>query len=251
MPLSQWAQFRYEFEELSSTNDWLLSKIESGLPEGTHVVAHFQTAGRGQRNTQWFALPHENLLVSILLYPVFLESTRFFLLNQITTLATVDTLKQLKLDAAIAIKWPNDILVNNKKVAGILIENHWQGQKLIAAVIGMGLNVLQTQFNSPWAARATSLKKITGIDFKTETILDIWLCKLAERYQQLKDAQIERINRDYQQSLWGKDSLLACTDAEGNHFQGTVIGIAADGQLIMKVGDSVRNFSFKEIVINY
>ncbi len=251
MLLSQWAQFRYEFEELPSTNDWLLSKIDTGLPEGTHVVAHFQTAGRGQRNTHWFAQPHQNLLVSILLYPVFLESNRFFLLNQMTTLAAVDTLKQLKLNATIAIKWPNDILINDKKVAGILTENHWQGQKLIASVIGMGLNVLQTQFEQPWGARATSLKKITGLDFKIENILETWLCELAERYQQLKDAQIERINQDYQHALWGKNSLLACTDTEGNHFEGTIIGVAADGRLIMKIGDSVRNFGFKEIVINY
>ena len=118
------------------------------------VSVDYQYAGKGQGDHQWHSRPGENLLMSLLLFPAFLSASDQFYLSRVASLALIDTLKTLKL--APLIKWPNDILVNRRKLAGILIENGITGNKLSHSIIGIGMNLNQTEFPD-FPLKATSV----------------------------------------------------------------------------------------------
>src|SRR5690554_1314415 len=129
-------------DETSSTNSELKQlQQKKRLPEGSIVVADYQTQGRGQAGNTWFSDKGCNLLFSFLVYPKFIAANRQFILSRIVSLAIKKVLDRYFDD--ITIKWPNDIYWKNKKIAGMLIENTLMGQKINSSIIGIGLNVNQ------------------------------------------------------------------------------------------------------------
>jgi BirA family biotin operon repressor/biotin-[acetyl-CoA-carboxylase] ligase len=117
-------------------------------PAGTVITAQEQTNGRGQRGSSWTAFKGDNLLASIIVYPNFLPPDETFMLSRITALAIRDAIEALT-DKDVFIKWPNDIIIGDKKVCGILIENNWSDFKIQSAIIGFGINVNQDKFMIP------------------------------------------------------------------------------------------------------
>ncbi|HEX3850214.1 MAG TPA: biotin--[acetyl-CoA-carboxylase] ligase [Polyangiaceae bacterium] len=152
-----------------STNDDALLAARSGAPHGSVFVADEQTAGRGRRGHSWLAAPGEDLLFSVLLRPK-LELPQTSALTLAIGLALRDAVSQRIAESA-DLKWPNDLLVNGKKLAGILVESQLQGDRLQAVVVGIGLNVASREFPSEIAARATSLALLGSTRLEREPLL--------------------------------------------------------------------------------
>ena len=136
----------FKFDEISSTNDWLIERISTQkFHEGTVVLASFQTKGKGQRGSEWLSQANKSLTFSVLLKPSFLLPIHAFDLSICVALALSVSLNKLRL--GFKIKWPNDIYFQDKKIAGILIENQMSQSVYQNAIVGIGLNVNQVHFD--------------------------------------------------------------------------------------------------------
>ncbi len=220
--------------EVESTNSYAMQLLKNVKPvEGTVVYTHHQTLGRGQRFKAWDSEPAANITMSTILYPDFLQLQNQAYLYQITALACYDTITAI-LDPSqydINIKWPNDILVNKKKLCGILIENSLLESKLQSSILGVGLNVNQKKF--PESILATSLSLLTGIDYELESLLFNLCNALSLRYESLRLGQLEKIQKEYLNYLFGmnvwRDFIL-----NGNTLSLKVIGLSEHGLLLLE-----------------
>jgi BirA family biotin operon repressor/biotin-[acetyl-CoA-carboxylase] ligase len=183
-----------------------------------------------------------NFTFSILLKPSFLTPDQQFYLNIVIALGVFQYLCQ-RTDSHVSIKWPNDILVNQKKICGILIENTIQGSTIQCAVAGVGLNINQQSFASE---KATSLKNITGNDYVLSAELDLLLSLIEKKYLQLRQGQAKDLLRDYHQHLFGLGVQRTFRSA-GNEFSGTITGIDPIGRLKVNTDAGERVFDLKEI----
>jgi BirA family transcriptional regulator, biotin operon repressor / biotin---[acetyl-CoA-carboxylase] ligase len=233
-------------EETDSTNSHAARLLqESRQEEGTVILAHFQNAGRGQRGGGWESLPGENLLASYILYPTFLNALDQFLLNQCIALAVKDTIEQLTKSSAY-IKWPNDIISNGSKVAGILIENALRGNKLSHSIAGIGINVNQTVF-LPYQPPASSIARISGKSERVEMCLTVLSDNLDKWYTSLKLGQIQKIRSAYNQYLFRKDAPSVFISSTGT-FSGIITGVTEEGKLEVNTeGKTLQVFDIKEL----
>ncbi|RPI75486.1 MAG: biotin--[acetyl-CoA-carboxylase] ligase [Ignavibacteriales bacterium] len=156
-------------EEVISTNSQLLDKA-SGNIHGTTLLAERQVKGHGRKERQWYSSKGLNLTFSILLTNKKYFGKQINLINFASALAvavSIESLYQLKTE----LKWPNDVLINGKKVSGVLIESASKGEKLERVVIGIGLNVNQTNFQGSFNVPPTSLKNESGQSIEREMLL--------------------------------------------------------------------------------
>ncbi len=230
-----------------STNDELLKMIHSSssfVTEGAIVVTDFQTAGRGQRGNVWESNPGENMIFSIVLQPVFLQALQQFQLNMVVSLALHDFLIVL-LGHDLKIKWPNDVYYKNQKIAGILIENVLLGNKINYSVIGIGLNVNQTNFQN---TNANSLRLITGqpFEYTLPDLLSQLLEHIENRYLQLKNGKVQSLKSDYLGILFRFNTTSFFKDEKGE-FEGKIIDIDEFGRLIVETNFENKIYNFKEI----
>jgi BirA family biotin operon repressor/biotin-[acetyl-CoA-carboxylase] ligase len=145
-------------ESVDSTNNYTANLIKEGkIDHGTVILAVDQFGGRGQRDAEWLVKPGENLTLSIFLDRVNLSVENQFRISKWISLAVVDLLASRGIQAEI--KWPNDIFVNGKKIAGMLIENSLGSSLVKSSIVGIGLNVNQTEFSG---FEATSMKLELG-----------------------------------------------------------------------------------------
>lgn len=222
------------------------------LAEGTVVITDAQTAGRGQRGTRWTTSPGENFTFSLVLRPVFLAASEQFLLSQAIALAVHRFVGYFT--NKVQIKWPNDIYVNQSKLGGILIENAWQGTRMSHAVVGIGLNVNQVQFESELQLtdrgammRATSLRLETGKSFLLPSLLPDLLQSLEQDYLRLRAGQYEPIRNDYQNALLGFGEKRLFRE-NGETFEGIVKGVTVSGRLcIQKKNGLYKEYDIKEV----
>jgi BirA family biotin operon repressor/biotin-[acetyl-CoA-carboxylase] ligase len=232
--------------ECHSTNS-LASELsdKSNLAEGTVVITPNQTAGRGQRGNSWEATAGLNLTFSILLKPTFLSVKDQFQLTLVTSLAVTDYLKSISLNG-IKIKWPNDILIQQKKVGGILIENSLQGAAIQKSIVGIGLNINQQTFS---IATATSLSRESQKAFDLNESLNTLLGCFEQRYLQLRAGKSPELKQEYLDYLFGLNERRAFT-ASGLPFEGVIQGVNDNGELIVQIGSQSKTFSLKEISLN-
>lgn len=243
-----------EVQLLESTNSYLSILVnERQVQEGLIVSAKEQTAGRGQRGTLWESEPYQNLILSIALYPSFLQLKEQFLLNKIIALAVADFITDCLMQTPsfiekheVKIKWPNDIYVNDKKIAGILIENSVRNNKIGSSIVGIGINVNQTVFRNT-VANPISLKIIKNESLDLKDCIEK-LCSFIEvRYLQLKAFNFSRIDCDYEKKLFRFNQWNNFKNNEGNLFNAKIVGISKEGKLILekKNGDT-KEYGFKE-----
>lgn len=228
-----------------STNDYLLDILKVGvIDEGHIVITENQTNGRGQRGSVWMAEPGQNLTFSMLLEPK-IDTSRQFDLSMMVALGLMEAIKQLSSHKVI-IKWPNDIymLSDNgwKKVAGMLIENQLQGNKVKSSVVGIGLNVNQVYFELD---TASSLNLIESKTFDLTTVLNAILLNI-EKYYNTIDADFESIKFKYTKNLLFYGEKGKFEDARGM-FDAVVLGVDADGSLMLDVNHKIEKFAIKEI----
>jgi BirA family biotin operon repressor/biotin-[acetyl-CoA-carboxylase] ligase len=212
------------------------------INEGTVVITDHQTAGRGQRGNYWESAPKANLTLSIILKPSFLPARNQFYLNMITSLAVKDFLQE-KTKQPVVIKWPNDILVQEKKICGILIENQVQGIAILNAVIGIGLNINQTVFEHKVAG---SLKLITGAEADLETCLHELLGCVEARYLQLRHGRESELKQEYHANLYWRNERRTFSHGSKT-FDGTITGVDEDGRLVVEENHETKCFDVKEI----
>jgi BirA family transcriptional regulator, biotin operon repressor / biotin---[acetyl-CoA-carboxylase] ligase len=229
--------------ECPSTNDAMLLLCQAeASPEGTVVVTARQTAGRGQRGNSWESEAGKNLTFTVLVKPSFLPIDRQFYLNIFVALGIRDYLTD-SAGLKVQIKWPNDIVYNQKKIAGVLIENQISGALISLTAIGIGLNINQQQFDSPSAA---SVRTTTGRDTDLSQALDLLLQKLELRYLELKAGKYEHLLKDYLHNLFRLDELSTYSDHDGV-FSGTIRGIDPSGRLLVERSGELRAYDLKAI----
>lgn len=230
---------------VDSTNLYLQQCIrKSEIVEGTIVIAEEQTDGKGQRENKWESAKGENLTFSFVLYPNFLKATDQFLISKIVSLSLVDLLKNYVKN--VKIKWPNDIFIGKKKIAGVLIENVIKGASISSSVIGIGLNINQKEFSEELKS-ATSLYLETGKDFNIEDILIQLLDCLNGWYDKLKNEEIKDIHAQYEKALYQFNEFCSYS-ANNEIFNAKIIRVENDGRLCVTTdSNEIRKFAFKEI----
>jgi BirA family transcriptional regulator, biotin operon repressor / biotin---[acetyl-CoA-carboxylase] ligase len=230
--------------ECHSTNT-LASQLSqnSSVSEGTVVITHHQTAGRGQRGNTWTVEPGQNLTLSICLSPGFLTIKKQFFLNIMTSLAVRDVLEEHLSTPDIYIKWPNDILVHGKKICGVLIENQLTGSTIQGSIIGIGLNVNQHRFE---LSSATSMFLESNRQFDLQAVFDSILGKIEARYLQLKQLKYAIQKAEYLERLYRRGEQHYY-QAERGPFKGEIVGIDEDGRLAVNAGNEMKYFEVKQI----
>lgn len=255
----------HHFDELPSTNDWVLefladSTRNNGIaktrpPEGTVVRAANQTAGRGQFGSKWHSQAGDNLLVSILLYPTWLEAKAQFYLSMAVALGVREAImtvlgvyrKSKEPVSTCAIKWPNDLYVENQKTAGLLIQNSLSGNSIQSSVVGIGLNVNQIAF-SPDLPNATSLAEILGHPLSLDDVADCLYEGIERRYLQLKAGRLAAIKAAYEDLLWRRGELSTFVKiTDDTLFQGIIEGITERGLLRVRTRAGEELFDLKEL----
>jgi len=238
-------------ERTDSTNSYLTRlSAKKKLPEGTVIITQNQEQGRGQREAIWESDAGKNLTLSILLHPTFLKPDEQFILNKVVSLGVIEFIlkhtSSLSQEWKATIKWPNDIYIGNKKVAGILIENSVSGNKLQQSIIGIGINVNQEKFSAE-LPNATSLKIIFGKEFDLEDNLEQLCSCIESRYLQLKANHFEKINEDYLQNLYRFDEW-ANFNSKGEIIKARITGITKIGKLVLgKENGEKFECDFKEV----
>lgn len=226
-----------------STNDIAAGLLkEKKQIEGTTVITADQTNGRGQRGNAWESEPNKNATFSLILKPTIIPAQHQFRLHIVTTLAIHATLFPI-LGKELKIKWPNDIYYGDQKLGGILIENTLKGQHIETAIVGIGLNVNQIQFNTP---TATSLKEITGADYEVNELIEQLLVELEKKYLALKSNELKNLEFQYLRRLY-RFETESLYESAGGSFKGKITGINAHGLLQIQEDGVMHEFAFKEI----
>ena len=236
------------FDEIDSTNAEAMRILKRSKPiEGTCLVANFQSEGRGQRSNAWSSRSGENLLVSVILYPTPLLAHEPFVLSKAIAVAVRNTIASFT-KGNVQIKWPNDILIDGKKTAGILLENQWSGTTWQAAIAGIGINVNQTEFT---LEKATSLAKQNGNVLIIDDVLKELQTRLSIEYTRLCHGNNTPLNEEYYHWLFGKDDFNLYQTNEGR-VSAKVLRVADDGrmEIINENGDLYR-YDLSEIQLIY
>ena len=236
--------------EVPSTNTYAMNLLRNVNPiEGTVVFTDHQTQGKGQRGAVWTSKIGQNITASVILKPHFLALSDTFYLSKISALAVYDVLTDILHGSHydIKIKWPNDIIVDGKKIAGILIENNFNANSVQHTVIGIGLNVNQEEFVD-FERAATSLKMLLDKEFDRNEVMKMLFWKLEKWYFKLKEQKFDVIDEYYLKCLFGLNEVLSFEDAENNRFEAKVAGVSKSGKLRLDLNNSnAREFEVKEV----
>ncbi len=229
-----------------STNDLLQQYVKSGhAKEGTIVIADFQTAGRGQRGNSWESESGENLLFSFCVKPDFLDSRKQYFLNVVTAVSMAETIEYFANDGLVVeVKWPNDLYINDRKCAGILLETQLTGKRLENAVIGIGLNLNQEEFAD---LNATSLR-IEGLEVDRWELLEQFCLLFEQLYHLLQEEGEEELRQRYLSRLrWLHEPHEFQLTKSGRAVNGTIAGIDEIGRLRLQYDGTEQIFDIQQI----
>lgn len=237
-----------KLDAINSTNSFLKElAYNSTLEEFTVVVTDHQTSGRGQINNIWESEPYKNLTISIFtpLKKVLIEHQ--FFLNFAVSLAIHEVLSSLSIPK-LSIKWPNDILSDNQKICGILIETTFSKNHIKNAIIGIGLNVNQENFSNK-LPNASSLKKIMRKEFNLEPLMTSVIERIQSKISFIEKGHYTTIHHQYHNVLYKKGVPTTFIDKKTKlFFMGMIIGVNTRGYLqIQREDDSIINYDIKEI----
>jgi BirA family biotin operon repressor/biotin-[acetyl-CoA-carboxylase] ligase len=238
-------KFLIKLNEIDSTNNFLKNWISNNAPiEGAVILAEQQTAGRGQAGTSWQSAANQNITMSLLYLPKMIMAKDQFVLSAMIALSIYETLKEFLPNHLVEIKWPNDIMVDQQKICGVLIENTIQRAYIQNCIIGIGLNVLQEGFENLRSATSMFLKGYLG---NIEKVLKRLLETIEKNYLLLKTGKNKEIFDRYHQVLMGKDESLNFSDLH-SEFTGIIQNVAPDGRLEILTDQETRYFYHKEVM---
>jgi BirA family transcriptional regulator, biotin operon repressor / biotin---[acetyl-CoA-carboxylase] ligase len=216
------------FDSIGSTNNEALAWATGGAKDLSLVIAEEQTAGRGRLDRKWFTPKGTALAFSLILRPTAAEKPHLTRIVGLAALAVTDALRTRGLIAQI--KWPNDVLLNGRKVAGILVESVWSGEEVDCAVIGIGVNVLKGAVPSEELLifPATSLEESLGPAVQRETILlDILAGIIALRPHLGTDSFVA----SWEKALAFRGEPIQVEQGDGSVVKGKLLGLESDGSL--------------------
>jgi BirA family transcriptional regulator, biotin operon repressor / biotin---[acetyl-CoA-carboxylase] ligase len=237
-----------QLDKTTSTNDdarrWV---AESPPPEGAVIRANEQTAGRGQMGTRWHSQPGQNLTFSLILYPKWLPPDQQFKLSMAVALAVRAALAEL-IPVPVVVKWPNDLLIGGKKIAGILIQNTLSGSEIQCSIVGIGLNVNQELFEE-FEQSATSLCLQTKSHWNLDEVAELVYAQLEYFYEWIKRTPFNEIAALYCQHLYGYGQNIRFQHpSDSLIFEGQITGISQSGRLqIQGTEGTSREYDLKEI----
>lgn len=225
------------FEVVESTNDTLR---DEKYHHGDAVLALFQTKGRGQKGNSWSSDKDQNLTFSLMLEPTHIKAEKQFIISKAVALGIYDALKHYGIEARI--KWPNDIYVDNRKICGVLIENDVMGTTLLRSIVGIGINVNQSQFPS-MDVNPTSMQLEIGRELNCGEVFGILYSSIMKRYDSLINSDIDE---QYLEKLfrYNQEHLFRCG---GKTFNATIKGIGEHGELLLLTDEGTKSFQFKEV----
>lgn len=226
------------FNTLGSTNEYLNNAIDN-YKEGNIIIAKDQTNGLGMGQNIWESEPYKNLTFSFSLQPNSILAEQQFFLNICISLGVFDFIKSIIPDQLVKVKWPNDIYINEGKVAGILIKNSISGVHILHSIIGIGINCNQLNFKGE-AKNPVSLRKYLIHDLDLKLCLEDICTPLNKRYEQLQNNSLDQLKSDYLKALFGtgewrlyryKDKLISAT-IKGISEYGLLLLETREGQKI-------------------
>jgi len=236
-----------KLKEVDSTNNFLKDLVSKSEPlaEGTVIMADNQFAGRGQQESVWQTQAGKNISTSIYLKPSFLPLNKQFYLNIAVSLAVSDALSSF-ISEGIKVKWPNDMYYLNKKLGGILIENTLTGTSIKSSVIGIGLNVNQSEFSESISERATSVIQILQRNVPLMDIMEKIFIFMEKYYLILRAGKYSILQNDYLAKLYNYN-VSALYKQNDEIFEGIIKGVEDGGRLTVDTKDGLKRFNFKEI----
>ncbi|MEZ5007032.1 MAG: biotin--[acetyl-CoA-carboxylase] ligase [Chitinophagales bacterium] len=228
-----------------STNIFARNLLAKTKPiDGSVIITDEQTQGKGQGQNQWLTESHQNLTFSIIYDTSFLKAKNQFYLSAAIALGIRNALYHQIEDTSLCIKWPNDIMINDKKLGGILIENSVLGNYLKYSIIGIGINVNQEVFdNLPFA---TSLYNQGFQNISREKLLEEICSQIESQFFKLKSGKYLEILKSYNEHLFKKHQSFKFKKDE-EVMEGIVQGVNDFGQLLVQLNDEVKTFNFGEI----
>ena len=269
-------------DETDSTNAWLRSlcskesrnlgmPLRGGCAKGSReknprfqysldknlslaIVAEYQTAGKGCGSNTWESERGKNLTFSVLLHPTEIRASWQFRISEAVSVALCETLERLfrplsSSDSSpelgeqeVTIKWPNDIYVGDRKICGILIENRLKGSTITDSIVGIGLNVNQSEFRSD-APNPVSIFQLTGEETDREALLQAFLKELSKAMEM----DPETLAQSYRSRLYRREGMHRFSDSQGE-FEAKVLNVLDDGRLVLlDTEGKARMYAFKEV----
>ncbi len=242
-----------KLDAIDSTNDFLKAlSSQDELDNFTVVTAENQTKGKGQMGAKWESESGKNLIMSALVKDFLYDYEQVFNLSLIVSLSVIEALKSLNIPD-LSIKWPNDIMSYNKKIGGILIENIIKSDGRIVSVVGLGLNVNQTNFEE--LPNASSMAVISGHAFDKEKLPALIIEKIQHKIESWESNSV-LFWKEYFNTLFRKGIPMPFKDlsagASGQNFMGIIKGVSSVGKIqILLEDDSVSEFDIKEVQMLY
>lgn len=230
---------------VDSTSDYL--KALGSADEFTVVTADEQTAGRGRRSNRWYSARGEGLWLSVLLRPP-ASAPRLTLISLLAAVAVAETLLDLGVEG-VDIKWPNDILIAERKVAGILAESCGVGgSEDMRMVVGIGVNLGQGSFPAPLDETATSFRIATGQSIEVPLFRDRLLGRLGCWYERWRDGAVADVRARWLGLSAGAIGRRVAVRLDADSLSGTTSGIDEDGALLLRLDDgTLRTISSGEV----
>lgn len=232
----------HHLDTTTSTND---DARDAKYRHGDIVWAEHQTAGRGQRGHKWLSPEGENLTFTMVVEPRFLPVAEQFLLCEALSVALTDTFAAYGI--ATHIKWTNDIYADDRKLEGVLIEHSYSGPTLSRTLLGIGINVNQTEFD-PSLPNPVSMAQLTGRHYDRREVLETFERCMLARYAQLEHGDRETLQHDYRERMYGLGERRTFRYPDGRLTQAVIEGVRPSGELLLRHDDGVlREYLFKEI----
>jgi len=219
-----------ELHRVDSTNNYAMGLVHAGMAQhGMAVFSHHQTKGRGQYNKDWVSEAESNIAISVVLEPP-LSTSQIFLVSKMAATAALRFFNRYAIDNT-SIKWPNDIYWCDRKAGGILIENVIQGAEWKYSVVGIGININQTDFGD-LNNKAVSLKQITGNNFDPVSLAKE-LCDILDTQFDQLTFDLNAVMREYRSNLYKLGQKIKFK--KGNRiFEAVMKDVTDTGQLIVQ-----------------
>ena len=232
-----------ELQQVESTNNYATGLVHAGLAQsGTAVFAHYQSKGKGQRAKVWQGESGKNIALSVVLSAPPLLLSQSFLLSMAVAVG-VHRFFFLHAGNETKVKWPNDLYWRDRKAGGILLENILQGAKWKAAIVGIGININQTEFEA-LATKAVSLKQIIGKESSPLLLAKELCAHLREAFGLLSKNQAEIVSQ-YRSNLYKLNEIVRLKKAN-RVFEATIKDVSINGELVVSHSTEER-FSVGEV----
>ena len=241
----------YFFDATDSTNTRAAELAKKGCSHGALVIAGKQEAGKGRRGRSWSSEKGTGIYMSLVLRPDLRpdQASGLTLVAALSVVKAIEKVVKEPADIGLQIKWPNDVVVNKKKVCGILTEMYLEGTQIGSVVTGIGINVHQKDFPEEIKETATSLDRETGSCISRSSLIEEILLCFEDYYDKyLQTGDLKLIKQEYEKYLANKENKVKVLDPAGA-YEGVAKGITRTGELIVDTETGEKHVSGGEVSV--